>query len=69
MPVRAVVFDCVCRDMLLQEAFLGAVRGISEELGDAPLAGFEAHGEIARRAGDDRGFHNATSVVLAFPAA
>jgi methyl-accepting chemotaxis protein len=65
----AVVFDCVCRDMLLRGAFMRAVRGISEELGDAPLAGFESYGEIARSAGDDRGFHNATSVVLAFPAA
>jgi methyl-accepting chemotaxis protein len=65
----AVVFDCVCRDMLLRGAFPRAVQGISEELGHAPLAGFEAFGEIARRAGDARGFHNATSVVLAFPAA
>lgn len=65
----AVVFDCICRDMLLRGSFPQAVRGISEELGDAPLAGFEGTGEIARVAGDDRGFHNATSVVLAFPAA
>jgi methyl-accepting chemotaxis protein len=65
----AVVFDCVCRDMLLRGAFMSAVRGVSEELGDAPLAGCETFGEIARREGEASGFHNTTSVVLAFPAA
>lgn len=38
-----------------------------EELGGAPLAGFETYGEIALDAGDMSGFHNTTSVVLAFP--
>ena len=65
----AVVFDCVCRDMMLRGAFMSAVRGVSEELGDAPLAGCETFGEIARREGEATGFHNTTSVVLAFPAA
>jgi methyl-accepting chemotaxis protein len=40
---------------------------MSEELGGAVLAGFETYGEIALDVGDMSGFHNTTSVVLAFP--
>jgi methyl-accepting chemotaxis protein len=64
----AVVFDCICRNLILEGDFKRAVQGISEELGGAPLAGFETYGEIALDAGDMSGFHNTTSVVLAFPA-
>jgi len=63
----AIVFDCICRNLILGSDFKRAVRGISEELGGAPLAGFETYGEIALDAGDMSGFHNTTSVVLAFP--
>jgi methyl-accepting chemotaxis protein len=63
----AIVFDCICRNLILGPEFASAVRGISAELGDAPLAGFETYGEIAMSAGDMSGFHNTTSVVLAFP--
>jgi hypothetical protein len=63
----ALVFDCICRNLILGDDFARAVRGISEELGNVPLAGFETYGEIALDAGDMSGFHNTTSVVLAFP--
>jgi len=63
----ALVFDCICRNLILGDQFDGAVRGMSEELGGVPLAGFETYGEIALAAGDMSGFHNTTSVVLAFP--
>jgi hypothetical protein len=63
----ALVFDCICRNLILGDGFSAAVRGMSEELGDVPLAGFETYGEIALDAGDLSGFHNTTSVVLAFP--
>lgn len=63
----ALVFDCICRNLILGEAFAGAVRAISSELGGVPIAGFETYGEIALEAGDMSGFHNTTSVVLAFP--
>ena len=63
----ALVFDCICRNLILGDHFGGAVRGMSEELGGVPLAGFETYGEIALDAGDMSGFHNTTSVVLAFP--
>ncbi|GAC1359357.1 MAG: FIST signal transduction protein [Polyangiales bacterium] len=62
----ALVFDCICRNLILGSDFAEAVRGISAELGGAPLAGFETYGEIALDAGDMSGFHNTTSVVLAF---
>ncbi len=63
----ALVFDCICRNLILDEDFSRAVRGMSEALGSVPLAGFETYGEIALDAGDMSGFHNTTSVVLAFP--
>jgi methyl-accepting chemotaxis protein len=63
----AIVFDCICRNLILNEQFADAVRGIAEELGDIPVAGFETYGEIALAVGDLSGFHNTTSVVLAFP--
>ncbi len=63
----AIVFDCICRNLILGDAFGSAVKGISEELGGVPLAGFETYGEIALDAGDLSGFHNTTTVVLAFP--
>jgi hypothetical protein len=63
----ALVFDCICRNLILGKDFARAVRGMSEELGNVPIAGFETYGEIALDVGDMSGFHNTTSVVLAFP--
>jgi methyl-accepting chemotaxis protein len=63
----AVVFDCICRNLILRDGFKDAVHAMHEELGNVPLAGFETYGEIALDAGDMSGFHNTTSVVLAFP--
>jgi methyl-accepting chemotaxis protein len=63
----ALVFDCICRNLILGDRFETAVKAMSSELGDVPLAGFETYGEIALAAGDMSGFHNTTSVVLAFP--
>lgn len=65
----AVVFDCICRNLILKGGFETAVAGMSEELGGAPIAGFETYGEIALDVGSLSGFHNTTSVVLAFPEA
>ena len=66
-PAGALVFDCICRNLILKDDFARAVRCMSDELGGAPLAGFETYGEIALDVGDMSGFHNTTSVVLAFP--
>jgi methyl-accepting chemotaxis protein len=66
-PAGAVVFDCICRNLILGGEFQRAVKEISDELGGARVAGFETYGEIALDAGDMSGFHNTTTVVLAFP--
>ncbi len=63
----ALVFDCICRKLILGDDYVRALTGISSELGGAPLAGFETYGEIAMNWGDMSGFHNTTTVVLAFP--
>ena len=63
----AIVFDCICRNLILGDRFSDAVDAIGAELGGVPLAGFETYGEIALAAGDMSGFHNTTTVVLAVP--
>lgn len=63
----ALVFDCACRKLILEDQFGTAVRAMSEELGGAPLAGFESYGEVALNDDDMSGFHNTTTVLLAFP--
>lgn len=62
----ALVFDCICRNLILGPRFADAVGAISRELGDVPLCGFETYGEVALDEDDLSGFHNTTTVVLAF---
>jgi methyl-accepting chemotaxis protein len=62
----ALVFDCICRNLILGPKFGSAVKEIHQALG-APIAGFETYGEIAMDLGQSSGFHNTTTVVLAFP--
>jgi methyl-accepting chemotaxis protein len=64
----ALVFDCICRNLILGNRFADAVSEIHHGLGGAPVAGFETYGEIAMDLGQSSGFHNTTTVVLAFPA-
>lgn len=63
----AVVFDCICRKLVLRSEYMPMLKAVSAELGGAPLAGFATYGEIAMNSGDMSGFHNTTTVVLAFP--
>lgn len=65
----AIVFDCICRNLILGDAFDDAVGAIQQTLGGAPLAGFETYGEIALATQDLSAFHNTTTVLLAFPKA
>jgi methyl-accepting chemotaxis protein len=62
----ALVFDCICRKLILGERYAVALHDISRELGGAPHAGFETYGEVAMNSGDMSGFHNTATVVLAF---
>lgn len=65
-PAGALVFECACRNVLLGSRFAEAPRAIVGELA-APVAGPECYGEVAMNAGELSGFHNSTTVVLAFP--
>lgn len=63
----AIIFDCVCRAVILGDDFSKAVDEIKKVLG-VPLIGFETYGEIAMEIGQLSGFHNTTTVVLLIPA-
>jgi hypothetical protein len=68
-PAAAVlVFDCVCRGMILDERFQGEIDAVRTVFPDAPIAGFLTYGEIARSVQRLDGWHNATAVVAAIPA-
>ena len=64
----ALVFDCIRRKSILGDHFRDAIASMYAALHQAPLAGFETYGEIALDTGEMSGFHNTTTVVLAFPA-
>ena len=64
----AIIFDCVCRAIILGNEFSKAVAGITDVLSGIPLVGFETYGEIAMEIGQLSGFHNTTTVVLLIPA-
>jgi methyl-accepting chemotaxis protein len=63
----AVLFDCVCRGMILGDQFKREIDAVREALGNVPVVGFLTYGEIARYPGRSSGWHNATAVVLAIP--
>lgn len=62
----AFVYDCACREFILQDAFADAVGGIADGL-SAPFAGFETYGELCMQRGQLSGFHNTTTVIFALP--
>lgn len=63
-----LLFDCVCRGMILKDEFQREIDAVRSVFGDVPIAGFLTYGEIARRPGHLDGWHNATAVVAAIPA-
>ena len=63
-----LLFDCVCRGMILKDGFRSEIDAVRSVFGDVPVAGFLTYGEIARYRGRFGGWHNATAVVLAVPA-
>jgi methyl-accepting chemotaxis protein len=62
-----LLFDCVCRGMILKEQFNREVSAVREEFAGAPIAGFLTYGEIARTHDILEGWHNTTAVVVAIP--
>lgn len=63
-----LLFDCICRGLMLKDRFREEIAAVSSVLGDVPVAGFETYGEIAKFSGQLTGFHNSTAVVCALPA-
>lgn len=62
----ALVFDCVCRGLILGDEFEQAVDAMTDEIG-APIAGFETYGEICMPPDAASGYHNTTTSVLLVP--
>ena len=62
-----LLFDCVCRGMILRDEFHREIEAVRSVFGDVPTAGFLTYGEIARYRGRLDGWHNATAVVVAIP--
>lgn len=67
-PAGVLLFDCVCRGMILKREFGKEIEAVRSEFGEVPIAGFLTYGEIAHYAGRFDGWHNATLVVAAIPA-
>jgi hypothetical protein len=63
-----LLFDCVCRGMILKKEFDREVEAVQSVFRDLPIAGFLTYGEIARSNEKLDGWHNATAVVVAIPA-
>lgn len=66
-PAGVLVFDCICRGMILKEAFQQEIDAVRAHFPDVPIAGFLTYGEIARFRGKLDGWHNTTAVVVAIP--
>jgi methyl-accepting chemotaxis protein len=64
----ALVFDCVCRGLILGKDFYRGVNAVKKVIGKVPLLGFETYGEICRYPGQLSGLHNTTTVVMVLPA-
>ncbi len=62
-----LLFDCVCRGMILKDEFRREVAAVHSVFPDVPMAGFLTYGEIARSHDKLDGWHNATAVVAAIP--
>lgn len=63
-----LVFDCVCRGMILGRGFDREIEAVRAVFPNVPIIGFLTYGEIARFGGRIDGWHNTTSVVAAIPA-
>ena len=63
-----LLFDCVCRGMILDRGFGREIEAIQTVFPNVPVAGLLTYGEIARFKGRLDGWHNTTAVVAAIPA-
>jgi hypothetical protein len=68
-PAGVVLFDCVCRGMILKKEFHREIEAVRSVFPGVPVAGFLTYGEIARSNDLREGWHNTTAVVVAIPSA
>jgi len=66
-PAGVLLFDCVCRGLILKDAFQREIDAVREVMGEVPVAGFLTYGEIASYSGRIESWHNTTAVALAIP--
>lgn len=64
----ALVVECAVRQFLLGDDFPKAPAAMREVLGDIPMLGGEAYGEMRMEPGEFSGYHNTTTVLLLLPA-
>lgn len=67
-PAAVILFDCVCRGMILDGGFGREIEAVRSVFPNTPVAGLLTYGEIARFKGRLDGWHNTTAVVTAIPA-
>lgn len=66
-PGAALFFDCVATRLRTGRDFGLELGAIQAALGDAPFAGCNTYGQIARAEGQFSGFQNCTAVVCVLP--
>jgi methyl-accepting chemotaxis protein len=66
-PAGVLLFDCICRGLILKEGFQREIEAVRSVFGDVPVAGFLTYGEIASYAGGIDAWHNTTAVVVGIP--
>ena len=66
-PAGVLLFDCVCRGLILKDGFQREIDAVREVMGEVPVAGFLTYGEIASYSGRIESWHNTTAVALAIP--
>lgn len=62
----ALVFDCICGELVLGEDYDEAISAMNEVV-DAPLVGIHSFGEVCLTEDDMRGLHNGSVSILLFP--
>ncbi len=63
----AIIFECACRAMILEDRFPEAIQASKQVLGSLPFIGCETYGEIAMEKGKYSGFHNTSTAIMLFP--
>jgi len=62
-----LLFDCVCRGLILKDQFQKEIDAVRSVMGDVPVGGFLTYGEIASYGGSIEAWHNTTAVCVAIP--